>query len=577
MLVLKKMKIGTRLMTGFCIILFLVVLSGSVSLIGTYRLYKTMKTTLGEDAKLAEMANTAFRSTISMSRCEKNIIMTLNDGNKIAAVMQWKNEVSTLSSYLDILLAMVQNFNRKEQENSFKEAKKILDSYSDGFGKVCTGIIQGEITSVSAANKASEPFQNDSLKLESLIKDISQETIRSFQDARDASESASTTTFIFVSVSVIVSIVVGILISLLISSSIRNPLNELSARVKDISEGEGDLTMSISVVREDETGVLAAFFNNFVSRIRTVVRDTKDASSSLMITSKNMNETAMRVTENVRDQAASAEEISATMDEVSRGVDSIALSANAQYDKLNIVIEYLQKLSEAIHSVDRTVQESLRLSRKVSDNSKASEESVNLMNSSMSLITDSSGKISGIVRIITDISDKINLLSLNAAIEAARAGDAGRGFAVVADEISKLAEQTAGSIKEIDKLVLINKTETAAGLSNVYKTNSTIQESIEGVNQIVVQIDEIFTLMHSQLKINTDVDCEVNSLKAISDEIRIATIEQKSAFSEIIKSISLISELSQSNADSSQNLAETSSVIASLSQTLDSRVNFFKV
>jgi methyl-accepting chemotaxis protein len=279
----------------------------------------------------------------------------------------------------------------------------------------------------------------------------------------------------------------------------------------------------------------------------------------------------------VRGQAASAEEISATMDEVSSGVDSIASNVAQQYEKLNSVIDKLGRHSKVIHEMESAVQESLRLSSGISDNARSGEESIRLMTNSMSKITESSGKISGIISIINDISDRINLLSLNAAIEAARAGDAGRGFAVVADEISKLADQTSESIKEIDTLVRLNTEETATGLSNVTNTNKTIGESIEGVTRVVSKMDEIFEFMNTQVKISSDVDREINSLKAISDEIRISTTEQKIAFTEIIKSIAFINELSQSNSISSQQLAEISSAIALLSQTLDGRVNFFKV
>jgi methyl-accepting chemotaxis protein len=106
------------------------------------------------------------------------------------------------------------------------------------------------------------------------------------------------------------------------------------------------------------------------------------------------------------------------------------------------------------------------------------------MDDGMKKIGASSGEMTGIVEIINSISDQINLLSLNAAIEAARAGDAGRGFAVVADAISKLADQTATSIKDIDGLIRANTEEIERGISNARTTIETISGIIEGVESI---------------------------------------------------------------------------------------------
>ena len=143
------------------------------------------------------------------------------------------------------------------------------------------------------------------------------------------------------------------------------------------------------------------------------------------------------------------EEITAT-DEISAGIDNVAAGASDQVERITRLVETIDRLTGIIHDVERKTSEAARVTGSISDMARDGEAGMREMNESMEAIGESSREMTGIVAIINDISDRINLLSLNASIEAARAGDAGRGFAVVADEISKLADQTSRSVKEID-------------------------------------------------------------------------------------------------------------------------------
>jgi methyl-accepting chemotaxis protein len=563
---------------GFGVLLVLIMILGAVSLGGLYILSEKSRKTLDEDAKLAELSNLAMGSTMAMLKYEKEVVNSVDDKMKAGDVIsQWETEYSSLSSRVDILEAMLVKLKKDDELSFLKDLKDAMAAYNTGFCAMRDKIFSGDISTIKQAVSAAESLNRDGRTLELLIKGFSTRSIRSLQDSRDVYAAASRNTMLIVIISVAVAIAAGVLFSLLISSGIRKPLAVLADELKDISEGEGNLAVSIEIARKDETGVVASYFNSFVSKIRNVVSDAKEASSSLLNTSGDMSNTALSLNENIRSQAASAEQISATMDELSGGVESIAGSVERQYDKLSALIEKLKRLTDAIRGMDALVNDSYHLSENISSNAKSGEESIRVMTGSMSKITESSGKISGIISIINDISDKINLLSLNAAIEAARAGEAGRGFAVVADEISKLADQTSESLKEIDSLVKINTEETARGMSNVNNTNMTIGRSIEGVNSITAKMSDISNYMKSQIGISSSVDADITVLQSITDEIKTATQEQKVAFNEILKSISLINELSQSNAESSEGLSRISKEIAHLSSVLDSRVNFFKV
>jgi methyl-accepting chemotaxis protein len=129
-----------------------------------------------------------------------------------------------------------------------------------------------------------------------------------------------------------------------------------------------------------------------------------------------------------------------------------------------------------------------------------------------------------------------------------------RGFAVVADEISKLAEQTASSLKEIENLIKLNNEEIGRGTSSVNSTVTTISEIIQGVTDIADMINEVAVLMSTQIAINDSVNSDADNIRVRSDEIRIATDEQKMAVSEIAKSIASVNDITQLNANEAEAL-----------------------
>jgi methyl-accepting chemotaxis protein len=279
-----------------------------------------------------------------------------------------------------------------------------------------------------------------------------------------------------------------------------------------------------------------------------------ESSLRLASSSEELAKTASAFSENSQNQAASAEEITSTIEEVSAGIDNVALGAREQSDRIVGLTSKLSELSENMRAMSEKFESAIKLTGDISETARSGESSLKSMEQSISNVASSSHEMRNILEIINSISDQINLLSLNATIEAARAGEAGRGFAVVADEISKLAEQTASSLKEIENLIKLNNAEIGRGTSSVNSTVTTISDIIQGVASIADMINEVAVLMSTQIAINDSVNSDADNIRVRSDEIRIATDEQKLAVSEIAKSIASVNDITQLNANEAEAL-----------------------
>ena len=307
--------------------------------------------------------------------------------------------------------------------------------------------------------------------------------------------------------------------------------------------------------------------------IERLLQSARKASGQLAEMSHRLSNTSITFSETSHTQAASVEEITSAIEEISAGMDSMANGSREQAESLDLLISNMRELSSIITELEETTRQMMGQTNNTSTEARAGEQSLQKMNSSLGKIVESSRGIKNIIGIIDDISDRINLLSLNAAIEAARAGEAGRGFAVVADEISKLADQTASSIKEIDTLIRSSNEEVERGMGDIMEVTAKITTVIESVNSIAGGMKRIFEYIQRQADVNVAVNTQSEKVKLKTSEISSAIVEEKTALSEIVKSISEINDTTQLMVTESDGIADDSGRISSLSKELEEAIN----
>ncbi len=483
---------------------------------------------------------------------------------------QWK-ELDSVTEKINLLLKsnMLTDDEKKLYEESLKNTieykSKAMDAITTAGYDMLTGTIM--------MGMCDDQYQILSDNLKKIM--TKQNELSNIQG-----DKAKNSLAVFISLTlifIIAALVLTTAISIFITRVIVNPIRKTIAILRDISQGDGDLTRSLDVHTNDEIGELAVLFNEFVMKIRNVVTKVKDTSMQLTASSDHLSASTGTFSENAQGQAASAEEITASIEEIQANINIIAEGSIEQYESVASLTSKIETLSSIILSMDLKIEESSVLSESMYSDARSREQSLKYMSDSMININKSSQEMTNIINIIHDISEKINLLSLNAAIEAARAGDAGRGFAVVADEISKLADQTAQSLKEIGSLIKTSENEINNGIKNVNETFETITHVISGVNSISEVMKNIRRDMASQKEVNAEVIAEVKIVGERSEEIKFSIDEQKMAMKEIMSSITNISDLTQNNSAEAEEMAGDATNLADLAGTQNKLVDFFHV
>lgn len=461
----------------------------------------------------------------------------------------------------------------KEDKAVLEEIQKAKLEYTELSEKIITHVQKEETQEALAIAKEASVLEETIIQ-KSL--QLSDNQIKYMQETRNEIDNLVYAMQRFIILVIIAGFILSITLPIVLSRSISRPVRKLTAAIGQVAGGNLQVE-EIQIRNKDEIGEMAGALNKMVIELKSIVSSMRDSSTQLAVQSEQMSASS-------EESLASSEMVAKTAEENMQGTNQQVVIIENSVDSMNEMAAAVGRITESNVDMLHSAETVNALVREGSSSMNAVTKEMNTINTTiqdsasiMKLMASHSGDIQRVTALITDISDQTNLLALNAAIEAARAGEHGKGFAVVADEVRKLAEQSKISASEIANMVSLIQDATKKGVESIKMGTKKAEDGLVASETSLQVFDQIKVAVGEVSKRIESASIAINEIQAMTEEV--------AAGSDAIKEIavSAAERAHDTSAATEEQLAANEQItsgaqsLASLAESLQKEVSHFKI
>lgn len=560
---LRNLKIRSKLLIGFGVMILIICISGLTS-------YKSIGN-----------INKQLDNIFSIRMPAINLLLEIDRDLQQLLVAERSMIFANVKS--DAFNSLI-----KEYETNYKQARERWDKYKQIEGlsarelelinaydnahqewsTISRQIVDGRIEDTRAGRRLALDLSlgEASKTFETMREQINKLTELTQEFATDSNEQ-SITIFKRAIATAISIIIVGILFGLIAAfftaRGITRPLQDAIDGLKDVAEGEGDLTKRLAIASKDEVGELAKWFNLFMERLQRIITQVATNTQSVKDSSDDLTGISTALFNNSNETSKRSENVAVAAEEMTANLNSVAAVMEESATNTAMVASAAEEMTATINEIAANSGKA----HTISEDAVQKAESASVQMNSLGVAADAIGKVT---ETITEISEQTNLLALNATIEAARAGEAGKGFAVVANEIKELAKQTAEATLNIK-----------GQIDEVQRTTTTTVADIKDITKVIINVNDIISTISSAIteqlsateEISQNISQASQGLGEVNENVNQSTVVAGS----ISEDISGVNNASNDIAKGSNDVKIKAEELQQLSAELSNLVNNFRV
>ncbi|WP_297573015.1 methyl-accepting chemotaxis protein [uncultured Deefgea sp.] len=541
-------KISTRLMLGFGLLLALLLAIIAISVLNIRNLQQSSAQILQTDVAVGDQAQEIRYLVTRTRQREKDLFFAVDVQNPDAVKKlkaEWDSQLAELNTAISTFSSMPLS---PELKSIATQMPLQVKGYQDALNTVYSQIASGQITTPQQANLALEPYKQPIRDLSDNVKqsyDVSHQAMLAAQSKITEHANQSRNSLLLMGV---IALLAGIAGAILISRSIIRPLHFMQHEIMQIDQ-QNDLTRRLPLNGGTELADMAQAINRLLGALAATLGELQNQSSQLKNSAQQLSSTSAQVKNSSEIQSDQSISMAATLEEISTSISHIA---NLSGDARQMSQQSGQAASNGVEHISAMVTDIGRIADSIRQAALTAEE-----------LDASSDRISGITMVIKDVADQTNLLALNAAIEAARAGEQGRGFAVVADEVRKLAEKTGRSAQEISAMI----STIQHGAKNMAEQMRTSVSSVETGMQVAQNAGQAMS----------SISGSAQSVAQVIEEVNIALAEQSSASQILANRVESIVQMIDENTQSTAHVAGTAQTLDTMADTLSNQIARYRV